>query len=331
MSKKMKTVYLPVLLVLVLVIGGGVYWYLDYLKYASTDDAFVEFNTVTASPKIMGRIAKLHVNEGDHVQAGSLLFELDSTDLTARKLYQESMKTQAEAKALEAKAKLALNKQQLNVLQVEVDKTRKDFERAQLQFKGNVITREAFDHAQDAYNEAKAKLVSGQKDTELAAAIQKSAEAAVDAAASQIQVIKSQLHDAKIYAPANGVIAKRWLLEGDVVQAGQSVYALVEDEDAWVKVYLEETKLDGIHNGSSSKYSVDAYPGVTFEGKVFYMGASTESQFSLIPPNNASGNFTKVTQRIPLKISIDEVDNGQQLSKYPLLSGMSVVVKIERN
>lgn len=327
----MKRVYLPVILVLVLVIGGGTYWYLDYLKYASTDDAFVEFNTLTASPKIMGRIAKLYVDEGDKVKQGDLLFELDSTDLVAQKLYLKSMEAQAEAKAQEAQARFALNKQQLNVLQVEVDKTKKDFERAQIQYEGSVITKEAFDHAQDAYKEAQARLASGRKDIELASAAQKSAEAAVGSAISQIQVVKSHLQDARVYASSNGVVAKRWLLEGDVVQAGQSVYSMVENDDAWVKVYLEETKLGGIQNGSTSKYTLDAYPGITFEGKVFYVGASTESQFSLIPPNNASGNFTKVTQRIPLKISIDDVEGGQSLSKYPLLSGMSVVVKIERN
>ncbi|WP_163710340.1 HlyD family secretion protein [Mangrovibacterium lignilyticum] len=328
MSKKFKTVYLPVLLVLVLVIGGGIYWYLDYLKYASTDDAFVEFNMVTASPKMMGRIAKLYVDEGDHVESGTLLFELDSTDLVAEKSYLQSMQVQSEAKARETAAKFALSKEQLNVLGIEVDKTEKDFHRAEVQYKGGVITKEAYDHAEDSFKAAKARYASGQKDIALEAAAQKSAEASVQAAFSQIELVKSKLDDAKVYAPSGGVIAKRWLLEGDVVQAGQSVYSVVENDEVWVKVYLEETKLGGIHNGSKSKYTIDAYPDVTFEGKVIYVGASTESQFSLIPPNNASGNFTKVTQRIPLKVSIQDVENS---NKYPLLSGMSVVVKIERN
>ncbi len=328
MSKKWKTVYLPVLLVFALVVAGGLYWYIDYMSYVSTDDAFVEFYTVTTGPKIMGRILKLNAVEGDNVKKGDLLFELDSTDLVSQKKHLQSVISQMEANVGQSAARYALAGQKIKELEISVSKAGDDFRRAGKQFKGEVITRESYDHAQKDFQAAEARLNSGKKELDLAAAERKSAIAAVESAKAQVGVIESQLADTRVYAPANGVIAKRWLLPGDIAQAGQSVFSIIETGESWVQVYLEETKLENVHVGSRSKYTIDAYPGVTFEGKVYFVGSSTESQFSLIPANNASGNYTKVTQRIPVKISIDRTDNGKSPDQFHLLSGMSAVVKI---
>ena len=100
------------------------------------------------------------------------------------------------------------------------------------------------------------------------------------------------------------------------------------NHEFWIIVYLEETHMGNLHLGQKAKFSIDAFPGVVFKGKIFSIGSSTASQFALIPANNASGNFTKVTQRVPLKISIDATENGGSLSSYRFLSGMSSVVKI---
>ena len=99
-------------------------------------------------------------------------------------------------------------------------------------------------------------------------------------------------------------------------------------KNLWVVAFLEETKISNIHAGQSARFSIDAFPGVKFHGKVFLVGSSTASVFSLIPANNASGNFTKVTQRVPVKISIDNVEGKSNLRAYSLMAGMSVVVKI---
>ena len=330
MSKKWKSVYLPVLLVVVLVIAGGIYWYIDYLRYVSTDDAFVEYYTVTTGPKIMGRIIRLNAVEGDEVKKGDLLFELDSTDLVSQKEHLQAVIMQAEAKVEEAKAQHALTGEQIKVLEINESKAREDFDRTEKQFKGEVLTKEAYDHAVKDLEAARARLQSGKKELDLAAAAQKSAVASVHAARAQVSIIESQLADTRVYAPADGVIAKRWLLPGDIAQAGQSVFSMIESRETWIQVYLEETKLEGIHEGSQSEYTIDSYPDVTFEGKVYFIGSSTESQFSLIPPNNASGNYTKVTQRIPVKISIDRTQDGKDPHQFHLLSGMSAVVKIFR-
>jgi len=117
-------------------------------------------------------------------------------------------------------------------------------------------------------------------------------------------------------------------LPGDVTQPGQSVFTITNNNKLWVVAYLEETKIADVHKGQKTFFSVDAYPDVVFNGTIFSLGSNTASQFSLIPPNNASGNFTKVTQRIPVKISIDKTENNKPLSSYDILAGMSVVVKI---
>jgi membrane fusion protein, multidrug efflux system len=155
-----------------------------------------------------------------------------------------------------------------------------------------------------------------------------SASASVETTDAQIKVLDTQLKNTRLYAPADGIVAKRWLLPGDVVQPSQSVFTMTISKNLWVVAFLEETKISSIRTGQSVRFKIDAFPGVKFSGKVFLVGASTASVFSLIPANNASGNFTKVTQRIPVRISIENADNGKQLSSFNILSGMSAVVKI---
>jgi membrane fusion protein (multidrug efflux system) len=100
------------------------------------------------------------------------------------------------------------------------------------------------------------------------------------------------------------------------------------NKNLWVVAFLEETKTSAVHVGQRVRFTIDAFPGVKFHGKVFLVGSATASVFSLIPANNASGNFTKVTQRIPVRISIESADSNKEISSYNILSGMSVEVKI---
>lgn len=132
-----------------------------------------------------------------------------------------------------------------------------------------------------------------------------------------------------VTAPVNGVIARIWSTPGDIIQAGQSIFTINEGNDIWVSVYLSETKFRYIYLGQPAKFKLDAYKGVDFYGKITYIGSNTASQFSLIPPNNASGNYTKISQRIPVKISIDSIGGKQKhRDRLQLVSGMSASVKI---
>ncbi len=330
MAKKKKDlkIYIPLTIVVLLVIVGGIYWYIDYSSYIKTDDALVSSDIVSVSPKIMGRISKIYVEEGDSVKKGELLAEIDSTDLLAQKQQVLAAKEQTLANKAQTEAKYEYDKKNIKILQIGLDKAQDDFNRAQLQFKGGVITQEQFDHLKKALQTAQAQMDAAHAQLNVSQSQIKSAAAAVTSSDAQIELLNTQLNNTRLYAPVDGLVAKRWLLPGDVVQPSQSIYTINNNSVYWVQVYLEETKMENMKIGAKAKFTLDTYPGVEFTGKVFSIGSTTASQFSLIPPSNASGNFTKVTQRIAIKISIDGTEGGEKLSSYKLMTGMSAVVKI---
>ena len=329
-KEKNNKVYIPLILVIALVLGGIVYWYIDYSKYIKTDDAHVEADNVAISSKMMGRISEEFIKEGDSVKQGQLLVVLDSLDLAAQKNQAIASKLQAEASIAQAEAKYQYDLTNNKVSEISLSKAQEDFARAKTQLKGDVITQEQYDHAVKTLETAQAQLDASRSQAKVSNAQIKSTQAAVASAEAQINVIQSLLNNTKLYAPSDGVVGKRWLLPGDIAQPGQSIFTIINDRNLWISIYLEETKLDKLHKGQSTIFTLDTYPDATFTGKIINIGSNTAAQFSLIPASNASGNFTKVTQRVQLKISIDGMTEGKKLSDYPVLSGMSAVVKIIR-
>jgi membrane fusion protein (multidrug efflux system) len=300
-----KRVIIPIVLLLILM-GAAVYWYVGTLGYVTTDDAYIDGNKLSVSAKILGRIEQLTVDEGDTVKQGQVLVRLDSTDFKAREA--------------QAEAALALAKESINLAKVNLDKAQDDFNRAEKQYKGNVIPKEQYDHAQKALEAAKAQY-----------GITK---AKINEAGAQLNVIKTELNNTVIYSPMDGVVAKRWELKGDVVQPGQPIFTLYNLKNVWVTAQFQETDLASIQIGDTVQISVDTYPDHSFIGTVFQMPSNTASQFSLIPPDNASGNFTKVTQRAPVKISIKPEKSANVVSSknnFMLLPGMSVEVSLKKN
>jgi membrane fusion protein (multidrug efflux system) len=153
----------------------------------------------------------------------------------------------------------------------------------------------------------------------------------VNTSKAQLGVVETQLRNTRVLAPVSGVAARKWVTPGDIAQPGQPIFTIYDLNNIWITANFEETKLAAIHLDDPVEISVDTYPGRKFTGKVVLIGAAAVSQFSLIPPNNASGNFTKVTQRVPIKISIDARNSGnteQHSDRISLLPGMSVEVKI---
>jgi membrane fusion protein, multidrug efflux system len=329
-KEKSGKVYIPLLLIILLIAGGAIYWYIDYSKYINTDDAHVEADNVAVSSKMLGRISQIFAVEGDFVKRGQLLVVIDSTDLIAQKNQAIAAKMQAEAAVSQAEAKYQFDLQNSRVQEITLSKVQGDFDRARSQFKSDVITQEQYDHAKKALETAQAQLEADRSQGKVSGSLIKSMLASVESAQAQINVIQTQINNARLYAPSDGVIGKRWLLPGDIAQAGQSIFTIVNDRNLWVSIFLEETKLGNLHLGQPCLFSLDTYPGVTFTGKIIEVGSNTASQFSLIPASNASGNFTKVTQRVQLKISIEGVKDGKKLSAFRILSGMSAVVKIIR-
>ena len=290
-----KRIIIPILLVLI--IGGGAWWYwnTNLRGYIFTDDAFIDADRLSISSKILGRITELAVDEGDTVKEGQVIVKLDASDL----------KAQLE----QSKAALISAQENVKLADVNVDKANDDFKRAESQFKSNVITQEQYEHAQHALDAARAQYSI--------------AVAQVGSAKAQEGVIQTQLQNVEIVAPMNGVVSKRWVLAGDVIQPGQPVFSISDLYHVWVTANFEETKLASMTIGTLVEITVDTYPDSIFHGKVIELGVNTAAQFSLIPPNNASGNYTKITQRVPVKISIE--NNNPSVN---LLPGMSVEVKM---
>ena len=331
LKKKGVRVYIPLFIVIGIILAITLYWYGQYTKFVRTDDAYIDTDNVSVSSKMLGRIVGLYAAEGDSIKQGELLAELDSSDLVAQREQNIAMKKQSMANLEQVIAQYNYNKESLKVLEANFDKAKEDFNRSKIQFTGGVISQEQYDHSRQSYVAADAQLGAAKSQLKVSEAQIGSSKAAIESAQAQIAVMESHLKNTKLYSPINGLVAKRWLLSGDIVQPGQSVLTVTNNKRLWVQVYLEETKISDVHLNQDVQFTVDAIQGVTFTGKVFSIGSNTASQFSLIPPSNASGNFTKVTQRIPLKISIDGTVKGSKLSDYNILAGMSVVVKIVKD
>jgi membrane fusion protein (multidrug efflux system) len=323
-------VYIPLGIAIVIVLTAAWLWYRDYSKYITTDDAHVDADNITVSSKMLGRVAVLYADEGQKVSKGMLLAELDSSDIIAQKNQTLALKEQAVMNKNLAEIKYNSDKKSLRVIEINFEKATDDVERARKQADGGVISQEQIDHINKAYEAASAQLEASKALLEVSRSQISAARAAVETADAQIRVIESQLRNTKLYSPDSGIIAKRWLLPGDVIQPSQSVFTLTHSSKLWIIAFLEETKISEIHDGQEVRFKIDAFPKVKLHGKVYYIGSSTASVFSLIPANNASGNFTKVTQRIPVRISIDGALDGKDITSYNILSGMSAVVKISR-
>ena len=327
-TKNRLKVYIPVALIIIAVFAGVWYWYKDYSMYITTDDAHVDADNVSVGSKIIGRISAIYANEGDIVKQGTLLADIDSSDFIAQRNQSIALETQALANLSQSEVKYNSDQKGLRVMEINLERASEDLARAKNQSAGGVITPEQFDHIKKAYETASAQLDAARAQLLVSKSMISTASAAVETANAQVKVLNTQLKNTRLYAPADGTLAKRWLLQGDVVQPSQSVFTLTLNKNLWVVAFLEETKISEIHAGQSVRFNIDAFPGVRFNGKVFLVGSTTASVFSLIPANNASGNFTKVTQRIPIRISIDNADNYKDLSKFNIFSGMSAVVKI---
>ncbi len=287
--------------VLIVALLGGGYWYVKLRGVVSTDDAFVDGDRATITTKVLGRIDTLTVDDGDTIRAGQLLIALDDSDQLAQ--------------LAEAKAELALAEKNVTLAEVNEARAKDDYNRAAIQLGGKAISQEQYDHARLAYESAQAE--------------HQIALAKVQTAASAIDVIDQRISDTRVVAPFYGVVAKRWLLPGDVVQPGQPVLTVYDVDSLWVTALFEETKLRHMPLGTKMDLSVDAYPNHHFQGHVVLVGAAAASQFSLIPPDNASGNFTKVTQRVPVRIAIDKVLSLARADPpIRLLPGMSVVATV---
>lgn len=325
-----KSVILLIVFLAIAIIAAFLWWW-NYRKYISTDDANLDSFRVNVAARVMAPILTLHAWEGDTVKAGMLLAELDSTNVKAQLQEAIARREQMDANLKLDRENLRIVTANLPLAEIAFRQAELNYQRAKVQYDGRAIPEETFQNMEEVYKSTRVKVDVAQRQIDVARAQIIAGEAAITAADASIEAVRVNLGYYRITAPADGVIAKRWILPGDIVQPGQSLFTINQGKDIWVTVYLEETKFQNIRLGQPATFTLDAYPGLTFSGSIYYIGSNAASEFALIPPNNASGNYTKISQRIPLKISIEQVSGGAGKEKMPeLVSGMSATIKIEK-
>jgi membrane fusion protein, multidrug efflux system len=331
-SKKRKIVIgLLVAFLLIGAAGGGYYWYYT-TKYVSTDDARISGTIVSISSKVSGKVSQLLVAEGDTVKAGQVLARIDPQDIMAQRAQAEAALAASKAnyeqlingsrpqEIQQARAAADQAKANLDNAALNYDRMEKLFRDGAISASQRDNAQTAFQVARESYNGATQALdlavVGAREETIRAAAAQ------VKQAAAAVEVLNLNYGDTTILSPVDGIIALKSANQGEVVVYGQPLFSVIDRNDIWVNARVEETYIGKLKLGQLVEYTIDGYPGRTFYGKIYDLGNAATSVFALIPTENASNNFTKVTQRIPIKITLPE--NGDVAFR----PGMSVIIKV---
>lgn len=349
-----KVLMLGIVLPMALLASGRVVYHM--LTHEETDDAYVTGSIHTLSSRLAGVVDQILVEENTQVVAGQPIIKLDTRDLTlecdkARVALQqaEAQLAQAEARVSDAtsqddlvRAGIKLAKANVSRDEATVAKARLDFERAETlktRDQLSAISQADYDTAKTTLATATAGLEATHASLEAAqayiasiAAKKKATEAERDAAKAQVRAAEYALSYAElqlsyttIKAPSDGVISRKNVEVGNRVQPGQTLFAVV-DKEVWIQANFKETQLSHLYPGQPVEVTVDALPGQILTGHIDSFAPASGAQFALLPPDNASGNFTKVVQRVPVKITFDPTTlSGIRQQVRP---GLSAIVSI---
>jgi membrane fusion protein (multidrug efflux system) len=307
----------------ILLIAGIItlFFYLDYkATHITTDDAFVDGRIYAVAPKIPGTVKAVHVEDNQMVKKGDMLVEIAPEDYDARLNEAMSSVNAEKSKLAEYQAKVKTARAQLELQDANMRQAEIDIRRAELLYGKGAISKERYEKTKTGYDVTLAEVKASReqmRQTESSVASQASS---VTAKEARLKTEQLNVGYTMIYAPADGRITKKNVEKGNQVQPGQPLMAVVPLDDVWVVANYKETQLKKVRPGQKVKIKVDTYSGETFTGKVDSIMAGTGSAFSLFPPENATGNYVKVVQRVPVKIVLDRKDMAGILRV-----GMSVV------
>ena len=354
-KKKTNKKFLIILIALVVVGGGyGVYKYIHSLSHETTDDAQVEKNMNPIIPRVSGYITKVLVKDNDFVKKGDTLFVIDDKDYIVRVEEAKAALAAAEGNYAASKADVGsamanVSVSQANVLSskgnIEAAKVRlwratNDFERFSNLYKNHSITKQQFEQAQAEKQEAEAQLKVLQQQ-EAASNYQKNAiisksnvsNKQTEVAAANIEKAKAALAAAElnlsytvVTAAVDGQLSTVDIQAGQLVAPGQSLFYIINNEQAWVVANFKETQITKMTAGQKVAIVADAYPDIEFEGELSSFSPATGARFSLLPPDNATGNFVKTIQRIPVKIILTQKNDKEKVKL--LRPGMNVEVDV---
>jgi len=329
---------LVVLIVAAAMIAGGTLWWLQARQWESTDDAFIDTHMVMIAPQVAGRVAQVLVDDNQRVAAGKLLVELDPAvfkaqldQAAANQAAAAASLAQANAQQAAALANAQEARAQVGVAEANATNAARQLQRTEPLVQREFASRQQLDNDFANARSTSSNLVAAQK--KLA-----STEAQLQVASSQIDTAKANLRSAeaqekqarlnlaytRVVAPEDGRVAHKNVAVGDYVQVGQNLMALVPLK-VWVTANFKETQLDHMRLGQPVEIIIDSYPDKIFHGHVDSFEAGSGSAFDLLPPENATGNYVKVVQRVPVKIVFDTPPDPN----FPLGPGMSVVPSVK--
>jgi membrane fusion protein (multidrug efflux system) len=353
-EKKKTNKLFPIIFITLVVIGAvfGTVTYIHSQHYENTDDAQVQSDISPVIPKVSGYISEIRIEDNQLVRRGDTLVILEGKDFQlqvdqAHAAYENALANLTMVKAGVNSSQSSVNASQANIATVEANievakvrlkRASQDYTRYANLFKDHSITQQQFEESQAAKESAEKQLEALQRqktmaieqrkgnvsNTQVSAGNVEVADANVKMQKAKLDLAQLQLSYTIITAPIDGVVSSKNAEVGQLVQQGQSLFALVKHQGLWVVANFKETQLEKLRPGQKVEISVDAYPDITFGGKVASLAAATGSKFSLLPPDNATGNFVKVVQRVPVKIIF--TDQSEKLDR--LRAGMNVVVEV---
>ncbi len=328
----------------VVLILAGIYGYKKIsfaMAHETTDNAQVETQIAPVLPRVAGYVKTIAVNDYDSVKTGQLVVELDDEELQSQLKQMEADYKVAEVDILNAKAalnnavvSLKGNKGTITLNDVKVKQAEDDYNRNKNLYTDQAITKKQLEDSRYALEQATQLVSNSQTDlgsaqsriAVLQSSIQK-AIASLDVKKSIIEQQKLKISYTKIYAPQSGKIGKRNISIGQFVQAGSPLFSIVNDSTYWLVGNFKETQIRKFHPGQVADIELDAYPNLKIKGTLESVSDATGAKFSLLPPDNASGNFVKVTQRVPVKININDISQYKNILRAGLSAYISVPVK----
>ena len=328
-QQRKKGLSIFILLLLLIAIGSAAYWFFFIKGFEETEDAYVSGNQVMVSAQVAGNISKINVDNMDPVQAGDVLLELDDTNAKlsfeqAKSNLANAVRQVSQLNYTVKQLKSAVRANEITLAQAQGNLNR----RVQL-VKDGAIDKESFQHAKEAVELAKANLMTSQNQLEANQALlldgPLSEQPQIQSAVSNLKQAWLNLERTKIRSPIKGYVARRNAQVGQAVSVGGALMAVVTTEQMWLDANFKETQLTHMRIGQPVEIHFDLYgKDKTFNGKVVGIEMGTGSAFSLLPTQNATGNWIKVVQRVPVRIQLDP----QQLAENPLRIGLSATVKV---